>query len=588
MPAKVFVGEDWLSVLANNRGSLERAFQKDTADALGVAPEQVEVRKMSVDEFTLEVDYSVADCPADTAEAEGVVKDYAYPSVWGLYPSEEDAGRYEKIFTGAAWGSVVAEREPDVKKAFQGDVAGCLNARGEDIDIRSVRATPEGLVVRYNVSHEQCENEQVEEMCASYGYPKTWALYEEEGEKGWVITSHQVGFDGEDWVYVVKDKLPELQTAFVGCTAELFSLRRENVVDAHYAIGSLIVSFQLKHPAELMEEEVNRELNICPYEPVWDLYGYHPWNPEETVQTTHDVGFEGRGWAKVLANRRTELETCIQRDTAIALETRPEDVVVDSAEFTEECLLVRMTVTHHIFQDNELMQEQLSRFPYDEVWALYEEDVNEGWATTSHQVGFDGKDWKYVASANRPALEAAFLSCTVKTLNLHADNLTNLVMEPTNSSLLATFDVKHPEEQSEATVNQLLADCDYMPVWSLYIHHPYNPEEVETTPHEVGFEGDEWNKVVDTQPEQLRNAIMLDTAEALQVAPENVKNIKMSFKDSSLLLVTMDVKHPVLQDAELIKEQLGRCLYERVWALYEDAPITPLEERESGILERRF
>ena len=587
MPTKSFMGEEWPNVLAKKPDELKRAFQQDTADALGVAPEQVVVKKTGGDE-AFEVDYSVMDCPVDAAEAEEVVKDYAYPNVWELYPPRGDPGKYEKTFTGAAWESVVAEREPDVKKAFQCDVANCLNAQEADVDVRSVHATPAGLAVRYNVSNEQCENEQVEEMCASCGYPKTWALYEEEGEKDWVITSHQVGFDGDDWIYVVKDKMPELQQAFVSCTAELFCLRMENVLDAKYSIGSLVVDFRLKHPAELTEDDVNKELNVCPYEPVWDLYGYHPWNPEETTRTTHEVGFEGTGWPFVLENRRAELEACFKRDTAIALETQPEDVVVDSAEYTQHCLLIKTTVTHHVFQDNELMQEQLSRFPYDEVWALYEEDPNEGWTTSSHQVGFDGDDWEYVASASHQPLETAFRACTGEALHLHDEHITNLVMEANEGALIVTFDVKHPGEQSEAEINQRLADCDYMPVWDLYINHPYNPDEVQTTAQEVGFEGDEWDKVLDTQPEQLHEAVVLDTAEALEVTPNDVTNINMNFKDGNLLVVTMDVEHSVLQDADLMKEQLSRCPYERVWALYEDAPLTPMEDTESGIIERRF
>ncbi|KAK7194352.1 microtubule-associated protein [Novymonas esmeraldas] len=612
MPAKDFPGDEWSVVAADHRAKLEQAFAKDTADALGITAEQVIVKEAVADAFALRVDYSVLDCPCDAVAAQAAVEDYPYPEVWELYPeaeAEEDLGRYVKTFDGTAWEEVAATRPDALREAFAQDAAAALETEQANIAVKSIHATGEQLTVRYNVADAACDEAKAEAAHDEYAYPNTWALYEpsaeeQEAERDWVTTSHQVGFDGDDWGYVVQDKMPELQAAFTRCTAELFHLRAEHVRNARYAIGSLLVDFDLAHPAALTEEAINAQLLDCPYEPVWDLYGHHPWDPKEVTETTHEVGFEGAGWATVLETQRDELEVRFKQDTAEALDVEAADVHIDSTDFTEDCLFIRTTVTHHIFQDGELMQEQLSRYPYEEVWKLYVEDPELTWSTTSHQVGFDGDDWRYIAAANKAPLEQAFRTCTGEALDLTDENIMNVTLEASETALLATFDVKHPKEQSEAEVNEKLAACDYMAVWALYIDHPFNPDELVTTSHEVGFEGEEWDKVRETQPEQLSEAIMLDTADALEVTPNDITSITTTFENGSILIVRLDIQHPVLQDEELIKEQLGRFPYERVWALYEDAPVTPLSEdveetaaprglggageRESSILERRF
>ncbi|CBZ28017.1 putative mitotubule-associated protein Gb4 [Leishmania mexicana MHOM/GT/2001/U1103] len=598
MPPKVFDGDEWDFVMANQRVELEQAFVKDTADALGVSDEQVTVKEMKVGPYALQVQYSVRDCPSDEAAAQATVEDYPYPYMWEMYPEEEDLGKYQKTFDGTGWKEIVASREDSVRAAFAKDAANALEVDEESVVVKSVRANAEGLEVRYNVTSEAWDREQIMEMQEECDYPNTWALYE--GDEGnWVTTSHQIGFDGEDWVYVVQDKMPELHEAFVSCTAELFHVRPEHVTNTEYTLGSLIVDFELTHPTRLSEEEIKKQLVTCPYEPVWELYGYHPWVPTEVMGTTHNICFEGPGWATVLESQREELEERFKQGTAVALEVEPSDVRIDSADCAEECLFIRTTITHHIFQDNELLQEQLTRYPYEEVWKLYVEDPNQSWAVTSHQVGFDGDDWVYIVSANKAALKKTFRTCTGESLDLADEHITNIVFEANEAALLTTFEVKHPREQSVKEVNRRLAECDYMPVWELYIDHPYNPEENEVTSHEIGFEGDEWNKVIKTQPKQLEEAIMLDTSEALEVTPNDITSITTSFENGNLLIVRLNIQHPVLQDEELIKEQLSRYPYERVWALYEDAPITPLSEEdaarlngtgegESAIFERRF
>ncbi|GET89559.1 microtubule-associated protein, putative [Leishmania tarentolae] len=598
MPPKVFAGEEWGDVKAKQGARLEQAFMKDTADALGVSADQVRVNEMKTDPYALQVRYTVRECPSNEVAAQASVEDYPYPSMWEMYPDEEDLGKYEKTFDGRGWGNIVASREEDVKASFKKDVADALRADEESIVVKAVGANAEGLQVRYNVTNEACNSEQIMEMQREYGYPNMWALYEED-EGNWVTTSHQVGFDGEDWMYVVQDKMQELHDAFVSCTAELFHMRPEHVTNTKYTLGSLIVDFELTHPAKLDEEEIKKQLAECPYEPVWELYGYHPWVPTEVMQTTHNICFEGPGWETVLESQREELEERFKQDTATALEVEPSDVHIDSAECAEECLFISTTITHHIFQDNELLQEQLTRYPYEEVWKLYVEDQSQSWTVTSHQVGFDGDGWVHILHANKEALENAFRTCTGEALDLTDENITNIAFEANEAALLTTFEVKHPKEQSEQEVNRRLAECDYMPVWDLYINHPYNPDENVVTSHEIGFEGEEWNKVMETQPEQLKEAIMLDTSEALELTPNDITSITTTFENGNMLIVRFNSQHPLLQDEELMKEQLSRYPYERVWALYEDAPITPLNELpaskfndagkgESAILERRF
>ncbi|KAG5476496.1 hypothetical protein LSCM1_04208 [Leishmania martiniquensis] len=600
MLPKVFDGDEWGCVLARQSAVLEQAFAEDTADALGVSVGQVLAKQLKASAYALQVQYSVRDCPSDGPAAQAAVEDYAYPLVWGLYQTEKDLGKYLKTFDGPAWKGLAASREGALKEAFVKDTADALKTDERSVFVKAVGAHAESLSVRYGLLDNRVyADEQVAEIQQKHAYPNMWVLYAAEERRRLVTTSHQVGFDGDDWVYVLRDKMTELQEAFVSCTADTFNVCTENVKNTKYTLGGLIVDFELTHPAWLTEKEIDERLIACSYERVWDLYGYHPWDPTKVTETSHEVCFDGPGWAAVLEFHRKELEECFQQDTATALEVQPSDVRIDGANYAKERLFMRATVTHHIFQDNELMQEQLRRYPYEAVWKLYAEDPNQGWATTSHQVGFDGDDWVYVLSARKKALEEAFRTCTSGSLGLTDAHITNVVLAANERALLATCEVQHPKRQSVEEVNSRLAECDYVLLWELYIDHPYNPDEQETTSHEIGFEGEEWNKVVETQPQQLEEAVMLDTAEALEVTPNDITSIKTSFEGGNLLLVHLDIRHPLLQDQELMKEQLGRYPYERVWALYEDAPITPLNkdqaggfgnsgDSESGILQRCF
>ncbi|ORC92865.1 mitotubule-associated protein Gb4, partial [Trypanosoma theileri] len=57
---KKFEGDDWDLVVENNREKLERAFRKETADALGVSPSQVVVTNCRIG--SLFVDFKVMRC----------------------------------------------------------------------------------------------------------------------------------------------------------------------------------------------------------------------------------------------------------------------------------------------------------------------------------------------------------------------------------------------------------------------------------------------------------------------------------------------------------------------------------------------
>lgn len=85
-------------------------------------------------------------------------------------------------------------------------------------------------------------------------------------------TMHKKVLFGEGWDIVVCTKEEELRRTFTKEVAALFELPEENVKQLEFALGSLVVTFELLHDRYLQEKEINALLAVFDFPMVRNLY----------------------------------------------------------------------------------------------------------------------------------------------------------------------------------------------------------------------------------------------------------------------------------------------------------------------------
>ena len=112
-----FEGEGWDDVLAAKHAEVEEAFREDTANAIDVPQDAVEVYQTTADKEGLHVQYGIrpiegaADDESRAAEADRV-QHYDYPRLWNLY--EETQGAAGVDGKGDRWSG-------ELRRVFEGD-----------------------------------------------------------------------------------------------------------------------------------------------------------------------------------------------------------------------------------------------------------------------------------------------------------------------------------------------------------------------------------------------------------------------------------------------------------------------------------
>ncbi|KAG5501976.1 hypothetical protein JKF63_04247 [Porcisia hertigi] len=588
-----FDGAEWEAIHSEMPRQVCEAFINDVATATRVDLACVMIHNVKTSKKGMTVVYGINRKERQPSYAmRKAAREFDYPVTWSLYEAhkksaqaisfggtgERESGALQRRFEGDDWDILVEGCPEELNDAFCVGAARVLGVSKQSVVVIGTEIG--SLIVRYRIVNPPYEDNEINQRIEEDEFPEMLRLYRsrmrasDEGERGAAANDRGMPklhdlkkmqprvFDGGAWSFVVANRRPSLHQAFVRDTSDALKVRAEQVVVEIIVADECALQVQysvLSCPSDETATRATLEDYMYPF--VWKMY---PTNDEDLGK--YGKSFDGAAWERIVASREEAVRGALVKDVADALKTNEHNVVIKSLHTNAEGLTVRFNVVNGPWCKKQAAGIQ--EYAYPNVWALHKAEGEGAWVTTSHQVGFDGDDWVYVLAAKHDELAQAFRACTRKSLDVAEENISDALLETSEDALLITFDLKHPKQQSEDEINDKLANCDYMPVWDLYIDHPYHPDEQKMTSHEIGFEGEGWGKVLEAQGKQLENAMLLDTAEAVEVAEDNITLVKTTFENQNLLIVQLQILHPVLQDEELIKEQLGRYPYERVWALY--------------------
>ncbi|ORC92864.1 mitotubule-associated protein Gb4 [Trypanosoma theileri] len=341
----------------------------------------------------------------------------------------------------------------------------------------------------------------------------------------------------------------------------------------------LLVDFGLRHPTTLAEADVNADLKACKYKTLWELY------EERMVETTHELGFDGEDWEYVVEQHPKEVEEAVASETARALKCEREDVTRVDLDPAPQGLIAFVTVQHSPQLKEEQIMDTLQQCEYKAVWALYVPRVGPTDASasaaarsaentagvvddivTAHHVGFEGPGWENVLVEKRKDLLQAFVYDTAKYLSVDNDDILDVVMSNSDEGLLVDFGLRHPTTLAEADVNADLKACEYETLWELY------DEGMVRTTQELGFEGEDWEYVVQQHPKEVEEAVASETARALKCEREDVTRVELDPAPQGLIAF-VTVQHLPSMSEDVMRDLLRKYPFKEVWALY-DIPIS--------------
>ncbi|EPY19331.1 mitotubule-associated protein Gb4 [Strigomonas culicis] len=599
--SKTFHGEDWDWTLENSPHALHDAFVNDASRCLRIPRSAVTVKGMKCG--SLIVDYTVRTNNMEDSEINSRIDAYPFPEVWSLYKprqGERGAPTNQRIFKGASWEVIVEKKRNELRDAFVADTAEALDTDTEKVQLTSVYTTEGGLVVNFRTQKDGAGYEEVARACREGEYTRTWELYRQFSDDGFVISEHEVGFDGENWRYVVEKNKTVLVNTFVMATAEELGLQRRHVTDLKPAVDSKGVSFKfdVKRPKEWKNKEIDTKLSECAYTAVWELYEMGPHDPKRIVVTSHEVNFEGEDWDYTLLQKRATVERAFKEDIAEALKVAPAAVSSVRFEKTENGMVIGANVQHAPALSAEQVAAKLVEHAFDRVWATYLQrpvGPRGDLVSSTHQVGFEGERWREVMAARRVRVVDALRVDTAQALHIPPEDVTDIITKESPNMLVVTLTVQHPRASSTKEVQAELSKYEYERVWALY-------DDIVSTQVDVmkpranntnmsnlltkRFDGTDWDLALDAYPGRLRTAFVLDTADVLQ-------SVESAVVVDGMVLGSLVVQYRVRDlsmSEERATELANNYAYPRVWALYrsrENNELPPMASYHMALASSR-
>ncbi|EAN83530.1 mitotubule-associated protein Gb4, putative, partial [Trypanosoma cruzi] len=598
-----FEGDDWDLVVDNNRRKLEDAFSRETAAALGVSPRQVVLLDCRVGSLLMV--FKVLGCAMSDAEITERTEAHPYDEVYALYrprirsfecvdaavprgfraDADEVWTRSRVEFEGEDWDYVLAMREADLLRAFSNATAEAFGVDEDHVRDVSARYVAGNLHFDFELRRPAALTKaDVNARLKECAYAAVWALYEPRPlqEEKKAVTTHELGFEGEDWDYVLERRRAEVKDVLAVETARALGLEREDVleVEVDAVPRSLIAFVTVRHPSLLSDRQVEETLARCEYRKLWALYETRPLESSVLMRR-----FEGDDWDLVVDNNRRKLEDAFSRETAAALGVSPRQVVLLDCRVGS--LLMVFKVLGCAMSDAEIT-ERTEAHPYDEVYALYRPrirsfecvdaavprgfraDADEVW--TRSRVEFEGEDWDYVLAMREADLLRAFSNATAEAFGVDEDHVRDVSARYVAGNLHFDFELRRPAALTKADVNARLKECAYAAVWALYEPRPLQEEKKAVTTHELGFEGEDWDYVLERRRAEVKDVLAVETARALGLEREDVLEVEVDAVPRSLIAF-VTVRHPSLLSDRQVEETLARCEYRKLWALYETRPL---------------
>ncbi|KEG06742.1 kinesin-like protein [Trypanosoma grayi] len=88
-----------------------------------------------------------------------------------------------------------------------------------------------------------------------------------------VVTSqHMKRFDGDDWKWVLENRLATLRAVFVAEAAVACRVAPEDIEGLQFRLGSLYVTFHVSHDADVGEDEIQERVDLYPFREMMRLY----------------------------------------------------------------------------------------------------------------------------------------------------------------------------------------------------------------------------------------------------------------------------------------------------------------------------
>ncbi|RNE98945.1 mitotubule-associated protein Gb4, partial [Trypanosoma rangeli] len=103
-----------------------------------------------------------------------------------------------------------------------------------------------------------------------------------------------------------------------------------------------------------------------------------------------------------------------------------------------------------------------------------------------------------------------------------------VVLKPEADGLLVEFELRRPASLTEQDGTAAMDVCKYKAVWAVYQEVLLGMEEKVVTTHKLGFEGEDWDYVLERRDAEVKEAAAIETARALGVGREDVVEVGLT------------------------------------------------------------
>ncbi|CAD2221277.1 hypothetical protein ADEAN_000880900 [Angomonas deanei] len=325
----------------------------------------------------------------------------------------------------------------------------------------------------------EASHEEVEKAVREGEYPRTWELYRQWSDEGYVETEHEVGFSGADWDYVMEKNKDALLDTFKMSTADEMELQSRHVGELQPTVDEKGVSFgfSLKHPKEWTQKEVDEKLKNCAYTAVWELYETRPYDPSRTTVTAHEITFEGEDWDYTLEKKRADVETAFKEDVAERLGVAPTAVTEVQPKRTEKGITLSANVQHPTVMDKDMVAEELRQGSYPRTWKCYTKKPTpvpraapppaKG-LSSQFAREFDGLDWDVALKERGEKVKQSFIRDTADVIQTTPEHVVVDSVETSGTgSLIVAYRIRHLQIREENALS-LTDNYAYPLTWSQY------------------------------------------------------------------------------------------------------------------------
>ncbi|KAH9600619.1 hypothetical protein LSM04_006056 [Trypanosoma melophagium] len=374
------------------------------------------------------------------------------------------------------------------------------------------------------LAEQQAENEKLR------SHDDRWVPVASRSAGRRIASHHRKEFDGDGWDEVLKTQPEELARAFVSDAADACHVDPEDVQKVVFSPDGKTVEFDVKHDASVPAKDIADRIDECPFRSVMRLYGRRG-QPKTGMDLLKEQLQAGEQELEQLRASDEEKERALE-----AFNDEVEKLNEQLAAKEEELEQLRGTD-----EEKSRAHDALS----DEI-----EKLNGQLAAREQELD----QLQNTNEEKERALEA---------LNDELEQLCGTNEEKERALEAFNDEVEKLKNQlaEQQAENEKLRSHDdrWVPVASRSAGRRI------ASHHRKEFDGDGWDEVLKTQPEELARAFVSDAADACHVDPEDVQKVVFSPDGKT---VEFDVKHDASVPANDIADRIDECPFRSVMRLY--------------------